>query len=63
MQHAGLLRAGDQPEWMFVFGAVEYRAATPLSQGITAFVADPGGPWVKVPLTTAADGNNSIVVP
>lgn len=37
--HAGLLKSGDEPEFVFVLGGVEYKVGgIPPSQGVTAFV-------------------------
>jgi hypothetical protein len=66
--HTGLLKTGDQPEWVYDFNGLEYKdtngAAAP--DGITAYVKAAGTViWTSVPvtLTTGQFVNTRITVP
>lgn len=67
--HTGLLKSGDQPQYVFTFGAgsgVEYRDAggLPTATGCTAETMPPGGAWsARTVVPFGNDNNNSIVVP
>lgn len=67
--HTGLLKSGDQPQFVFTFGAgsgVEYRDAggLPTATGCTAETMPAGGAWsARTVVPFGNDNNNSVVVP
>lgn len=64
--HTGLLKSGDQPQFVFVFNGVEYRdaAGLPTATGCTAETKPSGGSWTPATVVAAGtDHNNSVVVP
>jgi hypothetical protein len=64
--HTGLLKSGDQPQFVFVFNGVEYRdgAGLPTATGAVAETMAPGGAWTaRTVVPFGNDNNNSIVVP
>ena len=67
--YPGLLKSGDQPQFVFVIGGVEYKAATgnkqALSTGITAQYKTATGAWTDVAITnqTTGDFNTLVTIP
>lgn len=54
----GLLKAGDEAEFVFVLGGVEYKVAgVPPTNGITASV-NPGTGWIDLPIENRNEGSN-----
>lgn len=65
-RHAGLLNSGDEPQFVFVLGGVEYKvggAASPA--GVTASTMAPGGAWTEQTIENQSSGdrNTYITVP
>ncbi len=68
LTHTGLLKAGDTPEFVFVFGGVEYKDANSAASpdGVTAFVKFAGAAdWTSVPVEVQTTGyqNTFITTP
>ncbi|MCK6547103.1 hypothetical protein L6R52_14735 [Myxococcota bacterium] len=64
--HAGLLRSGDQPEFVFVIGGVEYKAGgEAAAEGVTAYLKFPGETsFSAAPIErNAQNGNTYVDVP
>ena len=79
LPHTGLLRAGDVPQFVFVFGVDEYKDirsddggvswyGVALTEGVNAFVLPPCIPWLRPVKTTLVwddwwSYNTAVVVP
>ncbi|MCC7381463.1 MAG: hypothetical protein IT384_06510 [Deltaproteobacteria bacterium] len=68
IRHSGLLKRGDEPEFVFVLNGVEYKvAAVPPTQGVTAYVKTAtAADWSEVSVqnrTDAMNKNTYITVP
>lgn len=65
----GLLKSGDEGQFVFVFGAeggLEYKVnAAPSTQGVEVSIRPQGGAWTEVPVSNKPDGdrNTFFVVP
>lgn len=65
LPYSGLLRTADEPEFVFVLGGVEYKAAgSALAGGVTAYVRAQGAnDWTPVTIgNKAASMNNTYIV-
>lgn len=63
---AGLMKTGDEAQFVFVLGGVEYKVAgVPPSQGVVAATKPAGGAFAPVAISNKPDGdrNTFIVVP
>ena len=61
--HAGLLNSGDKPEFVFVIGGVEYKAAgEAASEGVAAYLkVPPAADFSSVPVEKNAQNGNTFV--
>jgi hypothetical protein len=64
LPHSGLLKAGDKPEWVFVFGT-EYKdtGGAAAMQGVTAFLGPVGTVTTPATITLATNKNTIVTVP
>lgn len=70
LKHAGLLKAGDQAQFVFVIRGVEYKGeitgltgTVPLTQGVKAEISTDGGTtWSDAPIMRQPDGDQNTYV-
>lgn len=60
--HAGLLNSGNQPEFIFVLGGVEYKVGgAGATVGVTAETQAPDDDWVEATVEVLSSNNNTYI--
>lgn len=60
--HSGLLNSGDEPQFIFVLGGVEYKVGgAGATTGVTASTQAPGGDWTEQTVEVLSSNNNTYI--
>lgn len=61
--HTGLLNSGDQAQFVFVLGGVEYKTGgAPPTDGVAASTMAPGGDWMSVAVSNFEEGDRNTYI-